>query len=56
MKAGEPAMKDQSRGSEARIMVVDQEDWCRTFLTSVIKLLGIAHCKLVVHPQPDSLW
>jgi DNA-binding NtrC family response regulator len=40
-------MKDQSRGSEARIMVVDQEDWCRTFLSSVIKLLGIQQFTLV---------
>jgi DNA-binding NtrC family response regulator len=40
-------MHDQQRGSQARILVVDQEEWCRAFLSSVIKLLGIAHFKLV---------
>jgi hypothetical protein len=34
-------MQDQPRGSQARILVVDQEEWCRAFLSSVIKLLGI---------------
>ncbi len=40
-------MHDQERGSQARILVVDQEDWCRAFLSSVIKLLGIEDFKLV---------
>jgi hypothetical protein len=34
-------MKDQERSCQARILVVDQEEWCRSFLSSVIKLLGI---------------
>jgi DNA-binding NtrC family response regulator len=33
-------MKDQERGSQARILLVDPEEWCRSFLSSVIKLLG----------------
>jgi DNA-binding NtrC family response regulator len=40
-------MHDQERGSQARILVVDQEEWCRAFLASVIKLLGIEDFKLV---------
>jgi len=40
-------MHDPERGSQARILVVDQEDWCRAFLSSVIKLLGIEEFKLV---------
>jgi DNA-binding NtrC family response regulator len=40
-------MHDQERGSQARILVVDQEQWCREFLSSVIKLLGFEDCKLV---------
>ncbi|HZE22096.1 MAG TPA: response regulator [Desulfobaccales bacterium] len=40
-------MQDQLRGSRARILVVDQEEWCRCFLSSVIKLLGIEEFKLV---------
>ncbi len=40
-------MQDQPRGSHARILVVDQEEWCRSFLSSVIKLLGIEEFKLV---------
>jgi DNA-binding NtrC family response regulator len=40
-------MHDQERGSQARILVVDQEEWCREFLASVIKLLGFEECKLV---------
>ena len=34
-------MYDQERGCQGRILVVDQEEWCRAFLTSVIKLLGM---------------
>ena len=33
-------MHDQERCSQGRILVVDQEEWCRAFLSSVIKLLG----------------
>ena len=40
-------MKDQERGVPARILVVDQEEWCRSFLSSVIKLLGFEEFKLV---------
>jgi DNA-binding NtrC family response regulator len=40
-------MHDQGRGSQGRILVVDQEEWCRAFLSSVIKLLGFEECKLV---------
>lgn len=40
-------MQDQERGSQARILVVDQEEWCRSFLASVIKLLGFEEFKLV---------
>jgi DNA-binding NtrC family response regulator len=40
-------MHDQERGSQARILVVDQEQWCREFLSAVIKLLGFEDCKLV---------
>jgi DNA-binding NtrC family response regulator len=40
-------MKGQERGSQARILVVDQEEWCRAFLSSVIKLLGFEEFTLV---------
>jgi len=40
-------MHDQERGSQGRILVVDQEEWCRAFLSSVIKLLGFGDFKLV---------
>ena len=40
-------MQDQERASQARILVVDQEEWCRAFLASVIKLLGFEECTLV---------
>jgi DNA-binding NtrC family response regulator len=40
-------MHDQERCSQGSILVVDQEDWCRAFLSSVIKLLGIEEFKLV---------
>jgi DNA-binding NtrC family response regulator len=39
-------MYDQERGSPGRILVVDQEEWCREFLSSVIKLLGFEEFKL----------
>jgi DNA-binding NtrC family response regulator len=40
-------MLDQERGCQGRVLIVDQEDWCRAFLSSVIKLLGIEDFKLV---------
>jgi DNA-binding NtrC family response regulator len=40
-------MQNQERGSQGSILVVDQEEWCRAFLSSVIKLLGIEEFKLV---------
>ena len=40
-------MYDQERGNQGRILVVDQEEWCRAFLSSVIKLLGFEDFKLV---------
>jgi DNA-binding NtrC family response regulator len=40
-------MMDQTRSSKVRILVVDQEEWCRAFLSSVIKLLGFEELKLV---------
>jgi DNA-binding NtrC family response regulator len=47
-------MKDPERGSQTRILVVDQEEWCLAFLASVIKLLGIEQCKLV-NTVPEAL-
>lgn len=47
-------MQDQERGSQGRILVVDQEEWCRAFLSSVIKLLGFEDCKLV-NTVPEAL-
>jgi DNA-binding NtrC family response regulator len=38
--------KQESR-CQARILVVDQEEWCREFLSSVIKLCGFEEFKLV---------
>ena len=32
--------KVKDPGGQARILVVDQEEWCRQFLSSVIKLCG----------------
>ena len=40
-------MQGQERGIQGRILVVDQEEWCRAFLSSVIKLLGFEDCTLV---------
>ncbi|MEW6387507.1 MAG: response regulator [Thermodesulfobacteriota bacterium] len=37
----------KARSYQGRILVVDQEDWCRQFLSQVIKLIGIAEFKLV---------
>jgi DNA-binding NtrC family response regulator len=47
-------MYDQERGSQGRILVVDQEEWCRAFLTSVIKLLGFEDLTLV-NTVPEAL-
>jgi len=38
---------DQERCCQGRILVVDQEEWCRAFLASVIKLLGVEDLTLV---------
>ncbi len=40
-------MPDQDKGVQGRILVVDQEEWCRCFLASVIKLLGYEDFTLV---------
>jgi two-component system nitrogen regulation response regulator NtrX len=47
-------MQDQERWSQGRILVVDQEEWCRAFLSSVIKLLGFEDLKLV-NTVPEAL-
>jgi DNA-binding NtrC family response regulator len=47
-------MHDQEKCNQGRILVVDQEEWCRAFLSSVIKLLGIEDCKLV-NTVPEAL-
>ena len=47
-------MHDQERCSQGRILVVDQEEWCRAFLSSVIKLLGFEDLKLV-NTVPEAL-
>jgi two-component system, NtrC family, nitrogen regulation response regulator NtrX len=47
-------MHDPERCSQGRILVVDQEEWCRAFLSSVIKLLGIEDLKLV-NTVPEAL-
>ncbi len=41
-----PATVSESKWP-SRILVVDQEDWCREFLSSVFKLLGYWDFKLV---------
>jgi DNA-binding NtrC family response regulator len=40
-------MGERDSSYQARILVVDQEEWCREFLSSVIKLLGFEEFKLV---------
>ena len=47
-------MLGQERGCQGRILIVDQEEWCRVFLSSVIKLLGIEDFKLV-NTVPEAL-
>jgi DNA-binding NtrC family response regulator len=39
-------MESQER-CQGSILVVDQEEWCRAFLSSVLKLLGIGEFRLV---------
>ncbi|MDP3183118.1 MAG: response regulator [Desulfobaccales bacterium] len=39
-------MKVKVSSSRGRILVVDQEDWCREFLSAVIKLCGFEELKL----------
>jgi DNA-binding NtrC family response regulator len=40
-------MQVKVASSRGRILVVDQEDWCREFLSAVIKLCGFEELKLV---------
>jgi DNA-binding NtrC family response regulator len=47
-------MLGQERCCQGRILIVDQEEWCRVFLSSVIKLLGIEDVKLV-NTVPEAL-
>ena len=47
-------MHDLEKCSPGRILVVDQEEWCRDFLSSVIKLLGFEDFKLV-NTVPEAL-
>jgi len=47
-------MYNQERCSQGRILVVDQEEWCRAFLSSVIKLLGFEDL-MVVNTVPEAL-
>jgi DNA-binding NtrC family response regulator len=51
---GDLPMRDRERGCQGRILVVDQEEWCRDFLASVIKLLGIEEATMV-NTVPDAL-
>ena len=47
-------MHYQERCCQGRILVVDQEEWCRAFLSSVIKLLGFEDLTLV-NTVPEAL-
>jgi two-component system nitrogen regulation response regulator NtrX len=47
-------MHDQERCCQGRILVVDQEEWCRAFLSAVIKLLGIEDLTLT-NTVPEAL-
>ncbi len=40
-------MKEKDSTCKARILVVDRDDWCRQFLSSVMKLLGFEDFRLV---------
>ena len=44
----------EDTGCQARILVVDQEQWVREFLSAVIKLLGYDSFKLV-NSEPEAL-
>ena len=39
-------METRHCSSQGRILVVDQDDWCREFLTQVIKLIGFEEFRL----------
>jgi DNA-binding NtrC family response regulator len=40
-------METRQSASQGRILVVDQDDWCREFLSQVIKLIGFEEFRLV---------
>ncbi len=40
-------MELRPHACQGRILVVDQDDWCREFLTQVIKLVGFEEFRLV---------
>jgi len=40
-------MQDMTLNFRGRVLVVDQDDWCREFLSSVFKLVGIEEFTLV---------
>ncbi len=40
-------MQDMTLNFRGRVLVVDQDDWCREFLSSVFKLAGIEEFTLV---------
>ena len=40
-------METRQGAYQGRILVVDQDDWCREFLTQVIKLIGFEEFRLV---------
>jgi DNA-binding NtrC family response regulator len=40
-------MKNRESAGQARILVVDRDDWCREFLSAVMKLLGFDDFRLV---------
>jgi DNA-binding NtrC family response regulator len=40
-------METRQCACRGRILVVDQDDWCREFLTQVIKLIGFEEFRLV---------
>lgn len=40
-------METRHCSCQGRILVVDQDDWCREFLTQVIKLIGFEEFRLV---------
>jgi DNA-binding NtrC family response regulator len=40
-------METRHHANQGRILVVDQDDWCREFLSQVIKLIGFEEFRLV---------